>query len=260
MIFQKFLANLFLLNKLKRAENEIGYKLNFKKIPDIWINSLMRFDMTRLWKNFGLKILRGANYFTFGKVKDGLSTRFNFGEPQYQSWLGGYTVKLEQGQEWNLQDHLNLAVADQESWLKRYGDPDPLCKFEEEYSKILGPIKLGNYSGALYEFSCVTHSDAGNGFARIWLKISAVVMAAALNVFSPTLNLQGKSLRPGDKGRNYETLKLSGYIAIFNIEKDVKVVLYGNGVVPNDEVKINTLEIIRNDILAAMNSCEIVKV
>lgn len=256
----KFFANLFLLNKLKQAEREIGYKLNFKNIPNIWINSLMRCDMTRTWQNFGLKISRGANYFTIGKIKNDVSSRYDFNEPQYQSWLGGYTVKLKQGQEWNLQNHLNLAVADQKSWLKRYGDPTPFCEFREEDSRIVAEIKLGNYSGTLYEGSCTTHSDVGNGFAKIWLKISAVVMAAAFNVFNPALNLQGKALRPSDKGRNYETLKLSGYIAIFDIEKDVKVVLYGNGVVPNDEVKINTLEVIGNDILTAMNSCEIVKV
>lgn len=256
----KFFANLFLLNKLKRAENKIGYKLLFKNIPDIWINGLMRCDMTHTWQKFGLKISRGANYFTVGKVKDGISTRFNFAEPQYQSWLGGYTVKSKQEQEWNLQNHLNLAVADQKSWLKRYGDPNPLCKFEEEYSKVLGPIKLGNYSGTLYEWSCITHSDVGNGFEKIWLKISAVVMATAFNVSNPALNSQGKFLRPSDKGKNYETLKLSGYIAIFDIKKDVKVVLYGNGVVENDKVKINTFEIIKNEILRAMKSCEIVKV
>lgn len=255
-----FFANLFLLSKLKQAERQIGYKITFHTIPNIWINGLMRCDMTHTWQNFGLKILRGANYFTVGKVKDGISTRFNFTEPQYQSWLGGYTVKLEHGQQWTLQNHLNLAVADQKSWLKRYGDPNPLCKFEEEYSKVLGTIKLDDYSGTLYEWSCITHSDVGNGFAKIWLKISAVVMAAVFNIFNPTLKLQGEVLRPSDKGRNYETLKLSGYIAIFDIEQDIKVVLYGNGVVPYNEIKINTFEIIKNDILDAMNACEVIKI
>jgi len=254
-----FLANLILLNKLKGAEREIGYKLNFKSIPDTWISGLMRCDMTRTWQKFGLKILRGANYFTVGKIKNGTSSRFDFTEPQYQSWLGGYTVRLRPGQEWTLQNHLNLAVADQKSWLKRYGDPNPLCKFEEKYSS-LGSINLGNYSGTLYEWSCITHSDVGDGFAKTWLKISAVVMTAAFNVFNPALNLHGIDLRPKDKGRNYETLKLSGYIATFNIEKDVKVVLYGNGIISNGEVGKDTFEIIKNDILNAMNSCEIIKV
>lgn len=256
----KLFANLFLLNKLKRAENKIGYKLLFKNIPDIWINGLMRCDMTHTWQKFGLKIYRGANYFTIGKIKDGISTRFDFAEPQYQSWLGGYTVKLKEAREWNLQDHLNLAVADQNSWLRRYGDTNPVCNFREADSKTIGLISLGDYSGTLYEGSCITHSDVGNGFANMWLKISAIVMVAAFNVFNSMLNLCGKSLRSKDRGRNYETLKLKGYIAIFDVEKDVKVVLYGNGVVENDEVKINTFEIIKNDILRAMKSCEIVKV
>ncbi len=256
----KFFANLFLLNKLKRAENKIGYKLLFKNIPDIWINGLMRCDMTRTWQKFGLEISRGANYFTVGKVKDGISTRFNFVEPQYQSWLGGYTVKLKENRVWILQDHLNLAVADQRSWLKRYGDTNSICDFPEVDVKTMGSISLGDYSGTLYEGSCTTHSDVGNGFDSTWLKLSAFVMATAFNVSNPMINLRGESLRPQDNGKSYEKLKLKGYIAIFDVEKDVKVVLYGNGVIENDEVKINTFEVIKNDLLRAMKSCEIVKV
>lgn len=257
----KFIANIILLNKLRQAEREIGYKLVFKEIPDLWINGLMRCDMTRTWKKFGLKISRGANYFTVGKTKDDISTRFDFATPQYQSWLGGYTVKLKQGQEWTLQNHLNLAVADQRSWLKRYGDPHPFCDFKEEDCRVIdNSIRLGNYSGTLYEGICTTHSDVGNGFANVWLKLSAVVMTSAFNVFNPALNLRGKTLRPQDKGKSYEILKLKGYISIYDIEKDVKVVLYGVGVVENDKVRINTFEIIKNEILQAMKSCEIAKV
>lgn len=257
----KFIANLILLNKLRQAEREIGYKLVFKSIPDIWIDGIIRYDMTRIWKNFGLKISRGVNYFTVGKIKSGMSTRFDFTKPQYQSWFGGYTVKLKQGQEWNLQNHLNLAIADQRSWLKRYGDPHPFCNFKEENCRVINDLmKLGNYSGTLYEGSCITHSDVGDGFDNVWLKLSAIVRATAFNIFNPALNLRGKTLRPQSKGKSYEILKLKGYIAIFDIEKDVKVVLYGNGVTENDNVKINTFEIIKNEILQAMKSYEIVKV
>lgn len=260
--FEKFIANLILLNKLRKAEREIGYKLVFKSIPDIWIDGIMRCDMTRTWKKFGLKISRGANYFTIGKIKEDVSTRFDLAEPQYQSWLGGYTIKLKQGRGWTLQDHLNLAVADQKSWLKRYGDPHPFCDFKEENCQFINDsIKLGNYSGTLYEGICTTHSDVGDGFANMWLKLSAIGMATVFNVLNPALNLIGKDLRPQSKGKSYEILKLKSYVAIFDIEKkDVKVVLYGNGIVENGGVKINTFEIIKNEILRAMNSCEVVKI
>lgn len=254
-------TDLIFLNKLRRTEREVGYKLVFRNIPNIWICGLMRCDMTRTWKRFGLKISRGANYFTIGKIKGGTSTRFDFAEPQYQSWLGGYIVKLKHVQEWTLQDHLDLAVADQRSWLKRYGDPHPFCDFKEGNCRIISDlIKFGNYSGTLYEGICTTHSDVGDGYANLWLKLSAIVMASAFNDFNSALNLRGKTLRPPDKGKSYEILKLKGYIAIFDIEEDVKVVLYGNGVIENDKVKINTFEIIKNEILQAMKSCEIVKV
>ncbi len=256
----KFIANLAILKKLGQAEHEIGYKLVFKQIPDVWINGLMRCDMTRTWKKFGLKISRGANYFTVGQIKNDVSSRFTLGETGYQSWLGGYTVKLKEAREWTLQDHLNLAVADQKSWLRRYGDVYPVCDFREANSKTIASISLGDYSGTLYEGSCITHSDVGNGFANIWLKLSASVMAAAFNVSNPKINLHGKSLRPQSKGKSYENLRLKGYIAIFDIEKDVKVVLYGNGVVESNEVRINTFEIIKSDIRRAMELCEIVRV
>ena len=121
-------------------------------------------------------------------------------------------------------------------------------------------LPSGNYEFKVVQGTAQSPAAVGNGFAKMWLKISTVVMATAFNVFNRALNLRGKILKPNDKGRNYETLKLSGYIAIFDIEKDVKVVLYGNGVISNDKVKIDTFSIIKNDILNAMNSCEIIKV
>lgn len=253
MKLQKVISRLALVRKLKRAEHEIGYRLGFKEIPDFWISGLMMCDMTRTWKNSGLKISRGANYFTIGKIKNGISSRFDFKEPQYQSWLGGYTVKLKKGREWTLQDHLNLAVADQKSWLRRYGDPNPLCDMREVDFRLVGSLNLNKYTGKLYEGGCTTHSDVGDGYASLWLRLSAMVMAGVLNISNPHLNLYGNSLRPRAKGGLYEILKLKGYIAIFDIEKDVKVVLYGNGI-------IGRFEMIKNEIYRAMSSCEIVKI
>lgn len=220
----------------------------------------MRCDMTRTWQKFGLKISRGANYFTVGRVKNGVSSRYIFEEPQYQSWLGGYTVKLKDGQTWTLQEHFNLAVADQKSWLRRYGDPHPFCDMTEQDCKKIGPIKLGKYSGTLYEGGCLTHSDVGNGFERVWLRLSAVVMANVFNIYNPILNLLGRMLRPQNKGKSYEDLRLKGYIAIFDVDKDVKVVLYGNGVTKGEGVGLETFELIKDEIMNAFNNCKIVKV
>jgi len=256
----KFISDLIILNKLKQAESEIGYKLVFTEIPDLWIDGIMGCEMTRTWQKFGLKISKGANYFTVGRVENGVSSRFVSEKPQYQSWLGGYTAKLKEGQTWNLHDHFNLAVADQEGWLRRYGDPHSFCEMTEQGSKKIGSIKLGQYSGTLYEGGCLTHSDVGDGFNRIWLKLSAVVMSYVFNAYNPSLNLFGKMLRPQNKGKSYETLRLKGYIAIFDVDKNVKVVLYGNGVTAGDGVGAETFELIKNDILHAFDNCKIVRV
>ena len=72
-----------ILNKLKQAENEIGYKLVFTEIPDLWINGIMGCEMTRTWQKFGLKISKGANYFTVGRIENGVSSRFVSEKPQY---------------------------------------------------------------------------------------------------------------------------------------------------------------------------------
>ncbi|MBI2655561.1 hypothetical protein HYX06_04015 [Candidatus Woesearchaeota archaeon] len=248
----KFIANLVIFKKLNLAERVIGYRLTFRQIPDLWINGLMVCDMTNTWNTFGLKICKGANYFTVGKVKDGVSSRFNFGEPQYQSWLGGYTVKLKEAGTWSLQDHLNLAVADQKSWLKRYGDPHPLCDMREEDFCIIGSLKLRGYSGTLYGGDCITHSDVGDSYDSTWLWLSAVAMAVVFNMSNPSLSLRGSMLRPRTKGKSYETLRLKGYIAIFDIDNDVKVVLYGNGVA-------DTFEMIKNELYRAMELCEITR-
>ena len=56
---------------------------------------------------------------------------------------------------------------------------------------------------------------------------------------------------------SYESLKLRGYIAIFDVAENVDVVLYGNGAVVDER---DTFEIIKEDILSAMKSCVIEKV
>jgi hypothetical protein len=69
--------------------------------------------MTKTWHRAGLDA-SGVNYFTIGKVVNGNSTWFDFASDYYQSWLGGYMVKLANPAKWTLKDHYNLALADQE--------------------------------------------------------------------------------------------------------------------------------------------------
>lgn len=108
-IFQK-LVQLFYLPKLRRLEKEIGCNLVFHSIPDRYISAIMSCNMTGTWKNFSLNVEKGLNHFTMGGVANGMSSHFDRNAPEYQSWLGGYTVKLSSDKPWDFGLMENIAV------------------------------------------------------------------------------------------------------------------------------------------------------
>jgi hypothetical protein len=117
-------------------------------------------------------------------------------------------------------------------------------------------IRIGQYSGTLYEMGCTTHSDVGGGYKAVKLRLVSIVMAILFNLSNPSLRLKGSALRPKVSGNSYEMLELRGYIAIFDVEKKVKVVLYGNGaVIPKGEGDTDTFITLKNDLLEAIQSC-----
>jgi len=250
------ILNLVLDSKLKKSENKIGYKLHFKNIPERFLNGLVEWDLTETFKNFGINVEEGVDYWTLGHVVGGVSSRFDPKAAEYQSWLGGYIVKLPSKQNWTAKDHFKLAIADQNSWLNIYGDPNPTTSTEGYELKEIYPINSGKYSGTLFEFGCTTHSDVGEGNKGAKFDIETDVMADLFNLSNPKLKIEGKMLRPKASNQSYETIKLHGYIAIFDVEENVKVVLYGNGAVVGEN---DTFKIIKDDLLAAMKSCEIIK-
>lgn len=258
-ILQKITNSIF-RPKFRRFENKIGYKLYFRNIPERFVKGLVEWDITDTFKKFGLDIEEGMDYWTLGHIINGISSRFDRNAPEYQSWLGGYIVKLVSKQTWIEEDHFKLAIADQNSWLHTYGDPKPMTSTEGWRFNKIGPINAGQYSGILYEFGCTTHSDVGNGKRPSKFHMETDIMADLFNLTNPKLEIKGPMLRPMALDSNYEILKLRGYIAIFNLEENVKVVLYGNGaIVPKESGDVDTFEIIKNDLLKAMQSCEIVK-
>ncbi len=256
-LFQK-LAQYIYLPKLKRLEKEIGCKLIFNYIPERYVPAVMSCEMTNTWKNFGLNVEKGLNHFTMGRVIDGMSSRFDRNAPEYQSWLGGYTVKLASDSEWDFNDHFKLAIADQNSWLRRYGDPNPNTTIEGWKLVQIDKIRLDNYTGVLYEFGCTTHSDVGVNPKTLSLLYGIYGMAALYNLANPTLNLKPNDFMPKSSGYVYEPLDLKGLVAIFDIAPKVKIVLYGNGVITSPSYRNNTFIELKKDLLKAMESCEIV--
>ncbi len=259
------LAQFIFIPKLRSAQKEIGYQLVFRDIPDRYINGFMGYNETAVWKKFGLDIEAGTNYWTVGKVIHAVSSRFDRSAPEYQSWLGGYVVKLASGRAWTVEDHFQLAIADQDSWLKSYGDPNPMTTIDGWKFMKIDAIRNGQYSGTLYEGGCTTHSDVGSGYKKIRFRLEALAVAALFNFSNPSLRLKSSMMRPMKPVHPYEILKLRGYIAIFDIEEKIKIVLYGDGaVVPCERgdaaVSADLFEIVKKDLINAIKSCEIATV
>ena len=247
------------LPRFKRIEDAIGYKLIFRNIPSDYINGWMACEMTKTWKKFGLDVERGANYFTMGSIHDGESSRFDPDSVKYQSWLGGYTVKLEHEVNWTPEDHFKLAVADQNNWLRHYGDPRPVTDIEGWNFVPVGEIQIDQHSGQLYEFGCTTDDDVGSGYNTIKLRFTSAWIAASFNLLNPDLKLRGDEFKPRKSDKVYGRVRLLGYFAIFDIAERVKVVLYGNGFI--DERKhVNTFTVLKDNLLNAIKFCEIVAV
>ncbi len=258
-ILQKIIQIIF-LPKVRKVEKKIGFRLIFRDIPECYINGCMRWDMTKIWKKFGLDVEAGANYWTIGNIVNGISSRFDRNASEYQSWLGGYTVKFSSGQEWTLEDHFKLAIADQNSWLGTHGDPEPMTITEGWKFTPVDRISLDQYVGTLYEGGCTTHSDVGNNYNKPWLYLESLSIAALINFFNPSLRLKSKMMRPKEINNNpYEALKLRGYVAIFDVGENVKVVLYANGtIIPKENGEIDTFLSLKSDLLKAIQSCDII--
>ena len=248
-------------HRIGRLERELGYKLKFGKIPKTWINSWMSFSMQRSWRRQGIRA-KGVNYFTMGSLSGDLSSRFIRNKKQYQSWLGAYLVRFKDNRKFTLQDHYDLAVADQKNWLYDFGDPKPFYEMPEKNTGRVQNITIGNYSGRLYEFlEGLSHSDVGNKNNNARNKVLMACMASMFNKCNSKLNLKYNNFIPKSSASNYETVTLKGYIAIVDLDKNTKVVLYGNGTVINNEggKKIDYFAILKKDILDAFRAVVITK-
>jgi hypothetical protein len=123
-------------------ENEklLGAKINFTIIRSGWIKFPLKLQMDEIWKKQIKK--RGMNYFIIGapaSIFNQYSDRFNPRSKLYQAWFGCYTViddmdnvkyGFENGEP-NWQKLAQLAVADQNAWLKSYGLSNPHTKIDK---------------------------------------------------------------------------------------------------------------------------------
>jgi hypothetical protein len=232
----------------------------FPDFTEIWLNGLVKLDLTKRWKEFGLNVT-GVDYFTLGAVVNGVSTRFDPQAKQYQSWLGGYLVEFANSTDRRLQDFLDLAVVDQIDWLKHYGDPNPACTLSARNFRKMGDVNVGGYHGRVYEGGGVTHSDVGINASGPWLLLVTIFMATIFDLSNARLRSTYTDFLPVTVQSSYSTVYLRGYVIVIRLEKDIYAVLYGNGAIFKDRLgtKRDTFENLGREILASLMAVKIFK-
>ncbi len=262
-IFLKLFAFLY-THHVHTLEKKIGYSVKFTNIPKTWINGLMTLNMERSWARQGIKAW-GVNYWTVGSLmKNGVSSRYARNKKQYQSWLGAYLVKFKEDRDFTLQDHFNLAVADQKNWLEDFDDPHPFIEMPAKNISHSEPITIGEYRGVLYEFwGGPSHSDVGKRVHNLHNKILMALTSSMFDKYNKQLHLTGSNFIPNDISTHYETIILNGYIAVIELKKNIKVVLYGNGAELLDQNSNEAKDftpLLKEDILKAFKAVTITKV
>ncbi len=234
IIFKPLLLLAYFITKIK--ERRLGYSLVFDNLPNTFIQGHVVFEMDQVWQNEGLNAV-GTNYFTFGATNNGLSSRFNADSPYYQSWLGGYIVKFNQNKSWNINDHFLLAKADQNNWLKIYGNNKPKVEIDSKEIDELGEVEISNYRGHLFRGNIFSNTDVGDGKISFYNRLKIAGLAIYFNQSNPSLNIDSSQLIPYPNRdlESYQPIKLRGYIAILNITESVKVVLYVNAAIYTDK-------------------------
>lgn len=216
---------------VKSFEKQMGFKVELNNLDPNWINGVMIFDMTPIWRKHGIDA-KGTNYYTIGKVENGLSSRFDPLSPYYQAWLGCYIVQFDKYRDWGVQEHFSLGEADQKYWLKLYGDSSPLATTSKNDFKHLGKIEISGFSGKIYEGAAWSHSDVGLRNKRTFLYLLMSACANIMNFSNRSLKLKGGNFIPNqlkdNKIDSYQKIYLKGYFAIVELDKKTRAVLYVN--------------------------------
>jgi len=254
-----------LYRKILRLEKEMGYRLILNPDPKNWINAAAVLDMTPVWYNYGLRA-RGINYATFGKIKNGLSTRFNPQSLYFQSWLGGYIVKLDNPQDWTIDDYFRLCGADQKGWLRVYGVKNPIVEINYKGIKNLAKIDIGKFLGTLYQGAVRSNTDVGDRINSLFQSLLWRTNICFFKHSNPSVKLDYLNFIPSWHESHpllpYQVVDLEGYIVIIDIDPYIKAIYYANGLRMTDRKgkKFDTFKIIKDDLLKQIKAFKIEKV
>lgn len=224
----------------------------------------MSLDMTNSWLKHGIRAT-GLNYWTIWSIHNGVSSRYLREHKQYQSWIGAYLVHFEDDREFSLQDHFNLAVADQINWLEDLGDPQPFIEMPAKNARERESIFVDGYKVQIYEtMENFSHSDVWPESRRVFARILLSIAANMFNISNLALELKSEQLlpKPKDDTVNYEMVNLKGYIGVVYLEKNTYLVLYGNAaeITHPDGTKTDYYPMLRDDIMRAFSATSIEKI
>lgn len=255
----------FSFQQVKKVERQLGYKLELHQDNTKWIDGMMIFDMTPVWKKYGFDAI-GVNYFTIGKISNGISSRFDSNSPYYQAWLGGYIVRFSKSRQWTIDDHFHLGEADQKNWLSIYGIENPVASIDFDRIINHGPFNVGNYKGILYQGGGESNTDVGDKMNKLYLSALWAGGSYFFKRSNPDLKLKYSCFMPDwNKERllnPYQVIRLEGYVAIIEIDSKTKAILYANGCSFSDKngKKTDTFGQLQTELKEAIKKFRIVEV
>lgn len=263
LILKPLLLLAYFITKLK--EKRLRYILAFKNLPASFIQGQVIYEMDQVWQRQGIDAL-GTNYFTFGAIEQCESSRFNQASPYFQTWLGGYIVKFNQKKNWEINDHFRLAKADQDNWLRIYGNNKPRVIIDNKTIEELGQIEISGFKGNLFRGNIFSDTDVGNGKISLYNRIKIAGLAVYFNQSNPKLNIKSSNLMPSKgsiaRSNSFENIMLRGYIAIIDISESIKAVLYVNAAVYKDKqgIEHDNFKILDKELLQSLKRISISKI
>lgn len=234
--------------RVSRVSKTMKHKVRLSHREGQWHASTAVYPMSHVWRMHRLKA-SGLNYFTVGKVKNGVSQRFDQGSDYYQSWYGCYLITLNNPKGWKNKDFFRLSVADQKNWLKIYGIKNPTVDIKYDSILDLGEDVKFSKKTHTFEGEINSSSDMCQHFRFKKLKLSVIA-----RLLSKTTSISAVELNPPDESFSCKTLTLRGYISVIEVDaqRSIYAVVYANAVLKNtshggfESIKENLLESVKN--------------
>ncbi len=243
-------------NSYKSELKRLGAKVEFSKLPKGFVHGFIGGDLTSIWRDQGLPV-HGIGIFTVGETaEEGRSTRYVPESLAYQAWFGCYLIdapddflELDKGVP-NLNNIFQLAIEDQNSWLRRIGDPNPVTFPMPGTENVQNDVPLQEGTGTLVEVKLKTHTDLGPDGKKPGIFIRTL---RHLFFSDEELNLPKDFLIAPDSDKPYRPLVLHGFVLI---TKDDETGVTAVGFACGTESHFSKM---RNELLDSLLSLKIIK-